>query len=118
MERDNTLTFHCTRKNMNDALMRVPLGSLTSPVHQQCRYEIMGHEHGTDVNKQHYSSVTMQERAALVTGVSYDIGDIVPFDIESGVEKVRVALKNKNGDRRDREDMGPLNDELYCTGKT
>lgn len=113
MTRDSTRVFHCFRANFNDAMLRVPFASLPfddPDLKRFIRLKIIGHK-VTSVNEKHYSSTTMDEKAALVRGFQYDIPVIAKFDIEFGVKQIRRAIDNKKGSRRGREDMGPLNDK-------
>lgn len=112
MPRNGMKVFHCLRHNMNNALMRVPMSALPYAdeiLRQYIRFVVMGHQVGEDVNTQHYTSTPMAERFALVAEVKYDLPPIAPLDIEFAIRQIRTALDNKKGDRRGREDMGPLN---------
>lgn len=111
MERDGSKVFHCLRANFNDAVKRVPFSSL--PFDDQdlktfIRQKILGHKL-FGVNDLHYTSTTMREKLAVVQSIQYDLPELVKFDIEFGIQQVRVGIANKNGFRKGREDMGPLN---------
>ena len=111
MPRDGTLVYHCLRHNCNNALMRSLPGTLPSggdELRRFVRLRIMGHTVGSDVNARHYSAATPLELTALMAGVNLDLPKIEPFDVEFGLACVRVAMLKKSGDRRGKEDMGPL----------
>lgn len=111
MPRDGTLVFHCLRHNCNNALVRALPEGLPSGGAELSRFvrlRIMGHTVGDDVNSRHYTTAKPHELAALVAGVNFDLPAIAPFDIEFGLACVRGALLKKAGDRRGKEDMGPL----------
>lgn len=113
MPRDGSKVFHCLRANFNDAAIRVPLSSLPfddPDLKKFIRLKIMGHR-VEGVNENHYLSTTMREKLAVVQGIKYDLPELAKFDIDFGIEQVRAAIDNKNGFRRGREDMGPLNDK-------
>ena len=116
MPRDGMLVFHCLRHNANNGLARVPMSALPyadESLRKFIRYTVMGHELGEDVNVQSYMSTPMRERQALVAGLAYDLPEIARFDIDYGVGQVRKALERKKGERKGREDMGPLNPVVY-----
>ena len=115
MPRDGSKVFHCLRANFNDALLRVPFSKLPfddPDLKRFIRLKVIGHKL-LGVNENHYSSTTMVEKLALVSGVCYNLAEIIKFDLDFGIEQVRVAINNKMGDRRGREDMGPLNKGVY-----
>ncbi|MFZ3084947.1 hypothetical protein [Rhodoferax ferrireducens] len=115
MPRDNTRVFHNFRRNANNGLARVPIAELISAdemLRVYIRYTVIGHKLPADVNREHYTETSKAEMTALVNGLTYVVPEIAPFDIEHGLYRVGLALKTKHGFRRDREDMGPLNDEL------
>jgi integrase len=112
MPRNGQKVFHCLRHNLNNAMLRVPLANLPyadEHLRNFIRYTIMGHELGSDVNARHYLSTRMSERRALIAGVDYELPSIAPLNIDFAVGQVKNALMNKQGERRGREDMGPLN---------
>lgn len=112
MPRDGTLVYHCLRHNLNNALARASADALRTgdeKLRVFIRYRVIGHELPEDVNAKHYTSTTAAELSALVNAVQYDLPKITRFDIDHGVARVRGALEKKMGDRRGREDMGPLN---------
>jgi integrase len=113
MPRDNSHVFHCLRHNANNALARVPMAALPfadEHLRMFIRYKVLGHKMGDDVNVSHYMSSPIEEAAALVNAVDFDLPEIKPFDVASGVEQVKLALGRKQGVRKGREDMGPLLD--------
>jgi len=115
MPRDGTKVFHCLRANFNDALKRVPFTKLPfddSDLKRYIRYNLCGHTL-EGVNNRHYSSTTMPEKLALVQGLEYDLPTIAKFDTKFSIKRVRFALNHKIGFRHGREDMGPLNEEVY-----
>lgn len=110
MQRNTNKVFHCLRHNVNDAMMRVPFSVLPnadSVLRQYIRYTIMGHETGTDVNAKHYSSTSLAEMQALISGVQFDLPPITKLDVEFAVQQIRVGLKKKQGARHGIEDLGP-----------
>lgn len=116
MPRDGTRVFHNFRHNANNQMARVPMSALPYADEQMrlyIRLVLMGHAVPNNVNAQHYMHTPMSERAALIAGVSYNLPSIAPFSVEAGVVAVRKALAKKLGDRRGREDMGPLNESIY-----
>lgn len=111
MPRDGTLVYHCLRHCLNNALARVPESAFTSPdpkLRVYVRYHVVGHKLPEDVNGEHYMATTAAELARLVNGVVYDLPEIARFDVEHGISRVESALQTKPGDRRGKEDMGPL----------
>ncbi len=118
MPRDLLHVFHCLRHNMNNGLVRVPLAALPfadEDFKKFIRYSVLGHKPGDDVNVRHYTTTTPEEMLALISGLAYDLPAIAKFDIDFAVGQIRVALSNKEAERRGREDMGPLNEEIYGT---
>jgi integrase len=116
MPRDLMHVFHCLRHNMNNGLARVPQKALPyadEGLKKFVRYSVMGHKPGDDVNVQHYTSTTPKEMLALVQGLKYDLPPLAKLDVSFAIGQIRVALDNKDDNRRGREDMGPLNEELY-----
>ena len=117
MPRNGLKVFHCLRHNLNNALARVPLHVLPNAdqnLRKFIRYTVIGHQLGDDdVNIKHYMTTPMSERLALVSSVEYDLPEIANIDIEFAIFQVHKALANKEGNRRGREDMGPLNRERY-----
>lgn len=117
MVRDGTKVFHCLRANFNNAMKRVPVATL--PFDNQdlitfAQMKIMGHDAGkNEANRKHYTNAYMSEKVKFVSGVKYDIPDVAKFDIEAGVKAVRLALSKKLGDRKGREDLGPMNKKFY-----
>jgi len=112
MPRDLMHVFHCLHHNMNDAMKRVKMPSLPyvdEKLKQYILYRVIGHKPGDDVNIRHYTSASLEEMAALVSGVAYELPTIAKFDIEFGLDRVAFALTNKVAWRRGKEDMGPLN---------
>ena len=112
MPRDNSLVFHNFRRNSNNKLGRVPATVLMhsdEKLRVFMRYRVIGHELPDDVNAKHYTETTMTEIAMLVNGVVYDLPKIAPFDIEHGLQRITLSLENKEGWRKGKEDMGPLN---------
>ena len=117
MPRDGTLVFHCLRHNCNNALVRALPGGLPSggaELSRFARLRIMGHTVGDDVNARHYTTAKPHELAALIAGVNFDLPPIAPFDIKFGLTCVRSALLKKAGDRRGKEDMGPIGQFIPC----
>lgn len=111
MPRDGTKVFHCLRANFNDAMLRVPLPSLAFDNPKLvvfAQMKIIGHK-VDDVNGKHYTSVTLSEQQLIVSGISHNLPSIAKFEIDFGVEQVRIAIDKKQGFRHGREDMGPLN---------
>ena len=76
---------------------------------------MLGHKPGSDVNVKHYTSTTPEEKSILVHGLRYDLPLIAKLDINFAIDQIRTALGNKDGKRFGREDMGPLNDEIYSS---
>lgn len=112
MQRDGTKVFHCLRANFNDAMLRVPLATLpfdNPKLVVFAQMTIFGHK-VNDTNGKHYTSASMLEKQKFVSSLRYDIPEIAKFGIDLGIKQIPVALKNKVGPRRGREDMGPLND--------
>lgn len=113
MPRDGTKVFHCLRANFNDAMLRVPLTNLpfdNPKLVVFAQMKIFGHM-VEDVNGKHYTSAAMSEKLRFVSGLRYDLPELTKFDIDFGIGQVRIAIDNKIGFRRGREDMGPLNVE-------
>lgn len=111
MPRDSKHVFHCLRHNMNNALMRVPMSDLPyvdEDLKKFIRYTVMGHKPGDDVNVTHYTSTSVPEMRTLIDGVIYELPTIAKFDIDYAIAQVTVALGKKEGDRKGREDLGPL----------
>lgn len=111
MPRNGMLVFHCLRHNANNALARVPATALTGSdenLKKLARYALMGHAPGDDVNVRHYTTITTNEKAALLIAAAHALPNISPLDIDFAVEQTALALKKKNAERRGREDMGPL----------
>lgn len=112
MPRDGMLVFHCLRHNLNNAMIRVPVGQVKGAdevLKKYIRYRLMGHQVDADANTRHYTSTTTAEMRSLIDGVEYELPTIHPFDIAFGLEQVRVALGKKDGEREGVEDLGPLN---------
>jgi len=110
MPRDGTKVFHCLRANFNDAMLRVPLANLpfdNPKLVVFAQMKIFGHM-VEDVNGKHYTSAAMSEKLRFVSGLRYDLPELTKFDIDFGIGQVRVAIDNKIGFRRGREDMGPM----------
>jgi integrase len=110
MPRNGEKVFHCLRHNLNDALARVSMATLPyadQNLRKFIRHKIMGHKQADDVNAQHYTSSTIDEAVSLVSGVMYELPLIEPFNVESGVRAVKMALTKKKDHRRGQEDMGP-----------
>ncbi|MGC4003676.1 MAG: hypothetical protein QM811_11350 [Pirellulales bacterium] len=108
MPRDGTKVFHCLRHNANDALARVSdAAGMDEHMRRFARYQLMGHSVGDDVNARNYTSASTAEKAAMISGMKFDIPAIHPFDIPAGLIAVRAALDNKMGERKGKEDMGP-----------
>jgi hypothetical protein len=113
MPRDGLRVYHCLRHNLNSALARVPMAALPNAdanLRKFIQYTLMGHQVGKDANTKHYMATPMGERLAMVAAVQYELPAIAAFDIDFAVRQVKAALDNKTGDRRGREDMGPLAD--------
>lgn len=111
MPRDGTKVFHCLRANFNDAMLRVPVSSLPFDNPQLvvfAQMKIFGHM-VKDVNGKHYTSATMSEKRQFVSGIRYDLPELAKFDIEFGIQQVRLGIHKKQGFRKGREDMGALN---------
>ncbi|WP_180338550.1 site-specific integrase [Janthinobacterium sp. 61] len=118
MPRDNTNVFHNFRHNVNGMLSRVPMASLPfadENLKFVVRHLILGHLPGESVNMKHYTHITMLEMYALIAGIHYDLPPIAKLDIDFAIKCVQVALGKKKDDRQGREDMGPLNLEIYGT---
>ena len=118
MPRNGLKVFHCLRHNLNNALIRVPLDVLPNAdqnLRKFIQYTVIGHQLGDDVNIKHYMTTSMGERLALMSGVVYELPEIARLDIDFSMRQIRTALANKAGERRGREDMGPLNPERYAT---
>jgi len=112
MPRDGTKVFHCLRANFNDLLLRVPFSTLPfddPDLKRFIRLKVVGHKLD-GVNENHYSSTTMSEKAALISGVCTNLPELAKFEIDFGVEQVRVAINNKQGERRGGEDIGRTNE--------
>lgn len=108
MPRDGKKVYHSLRHNANDALARVSdAAGMDEHMRRFARYQLMGHAVGDDVNARHYTSASIAEKAAMISGMKFDIPAIQPFDIEAGLVAVRAALDNKMGERKGKEDMGP-----------
>lgn len=110
MPRDHTRVFHNFRHVCNNALARVSMEALPyadADLRKFVRYSVIGHKPGGDVNMEFYLHRHMDESAALVAAVQYELPPIAKFDIDRGIEAVRAAISNKKGERRGREDMGP-----------
>lgn len=113
MPRDSMKVFHCLRHNMNNGLARVQMPAqpfVDEFLKKFIRCKVLGHTPGDDVNAKHYTSVRPEEAFTLVACLAYDLPIIAKFDIVFAVEQIRAALDNKDGERKGREDMGPLND--------
>lgn len=111
MPRDGTLVYHCLRHNLNNAMARVPASAIDGGddvLKKYVRHRVMGHEVGSDANTRHYTTATSIEMQALVEGVIYSLPKVHAFDIEFGLQQIKVALGKKNGERQGQEDMGPL----------
>jgi hypothetical protein len=116
MPRDGLHVFHCLRHNMNNELARVPIKSLPfadENLKKFIRYSVLGHKPGDDVNVKHYTSTTPEEKLALLRGLTYDLPQIAKLDIDFAISQIYVSLASKKGERSGREDMGPLNEEIY-----
>lgn len=117
MPRDNTRVFHNFRHNFNGALMRVPMSALPyadEGLKKLVRFSVMGHELGETVNERHYSHASTGEAYALISSAPFDLPPLAKFDIDYAIGKIADALDNKLGERRGREDMGPLNSKVYA----
>jgi hypothetical protein len=113
MPRNGQKTFHSLRHNANDALARVPAAVLPNAdvnLRKFIRYTLMGHQIGQDVNARHYTSTSMSERSAMLSALNYRLPPIAKLDVDFAICQIRTALGNKAGDRRGREDMGPLSE--------
>ena len=107
--RDGTLVFHCFRHNANNALSKVDSSVLEGRGDHFKRYvqcKIMGHEVGQDANTAHYTHATLKEKTALLTGMSFDLPKIEPFDLDFGVRQVMAALQRKRGAGQGKESTG------------
>ena len=116
MPRDGMHVFHCLRHNMNNELTRVPMDALPfadENLRKFIRCTVLGHKPGDDVNVKHYTSTTLEEMLALIRGLSYELPQISKLDIDFAISQIYVSLASKQGQRSDREDMGPLNEEVY-----
>lgn len=112
MPRDGTLVYHCLRHNTNNALTRVPVGVVDGAdehLKKYIRLRVMGHDVGKSANVKHYTETSTAEMLALVGSASYGLPPIQELDIEFALSQIKVALLKKDGPRKGREDMGPLN---------
>ncbi|MGE0331126.1 MAG: hypothetical protein AB7P37_10575 [Ramlibacter sp.] len=62
------------------------------------RYSVLGHKSGDDVNVKHLHTAK-QEMAALVAAVEFGLPVIAKFDIEHGLNRVKVILAKTLGTR-------------------
>jgi integrase len=107
--RDGTLVYHCFRHNANNAIMKVDssiLGGGGDQYKQVLQYKIMGHDLGSDTNKNHYTDDSIVDKAALIGGISYDLPHIERFNENFGAMQVRKALQRKKSVGKDRESIG------------
>lgn len=103
MERDGTKTFHSLRHNLNTALERLP------GVTDVARKRIMGHLPGEGVNEKHYlQDRSPDEAIEFIKRLDFNIPTVTPFDLTAGLAAVRDALDRKLGNRKGKEDMGPI----------
>jgi integrase len=111
MPRNGEKVFHCLRHNANNALARVTMNDLPyvdDNLKKYMRYKLMGHALPEgDVNQAHYTSATIAEMRSLISGINYDLPEIVRFSIPYGLEAIKAALARKKEHRRGLEDMGP-----------
>lgn len=103
MPRDGTKVFHSFRHNFNNALERM------SDVKDVARKRLMGHLPGEGVNERHYLNDRLpDETAPYIAALDFKLPAIAIFDVREGLRAVNDALRRKQGERRGREDMGPL----------
>ena len=113
--RDSSLTFHSLRSTFNNALARVKSSALPFDMDEGMRtflrYTLMGHAiEVSDTNKKNYSHITKKEYAAIVAAIEFEgMPEVVPFDVDWGLESVRSALSyhSRKPEVRGVEDCGP-----------
>lgn len=109
MPRDSTRVFHCFRHNCNNALLRAPVElSGGEYLRSYVALRVLGHAAGGNVNREHYTDVTIREMTAVVSASVHAVPRIAPLDVDFAVGCVDVALGRKTDERRGKEDMGPL----------
>jgi len=107
MERNGSKVFHSFRHTVNNMMIRQDKEKDSS---QLFRKRLLGHSAGEDVNiSTYFEDFTADEMATYVARFEAGIKVPVKFDIPAGLASIEKAIKRKLGERRGKEDMGPLN---------
>ena len=99
--RDGTLVFHSFRHTFTNAL--------PGDAPERLGNQLTGHMRGGSVRARTYQKdVEPGDALAYVERLSIKLPQIAAFDVEYGIKAVRKALGRKVGNRKGKEDMGPL----------